>query len=170
MSEIPAGTPFIIKAEDEVDWKDATFDDKEISKDIEPTVTAGATFTGTYTATEIQHDSEEADLYEWLCDTGYGKKDSSGNLVNTWLKPKSNPHTVQPMEAYLILAEGSSYARQITVEDFDGISTSIKSLSVDDIKGLKVAEGWYTLGGVKLPGAPTEKGVYIKDGKKFVVK
>lgn len=170
MSDIPAGTPFIIKAEDEVDWKDVTFDDKEISKDIEPTVTAGATFTGTYTATEIQHDSEEADLYEWLCDTGYGKKDASGNLVNTWLKPKNNPHTVQPMEAYLILVEGSSYARQITVEDFDGISTSIKSLSVDDIKGLKVAEGWYTLGGVKLPGAPTEKGVYINNGKKVVIK
>lgn len=170
MSEIPAGTPFIIKAASEVNWEDAVFADKEISKDINPTETAGATFTGTYTAATIQHDSEEADLYEWLCDTDYGKKDASGNLVNTWLKPKSNPHTVQPMEAYLILAEGSSYARQITVEDFDGISTSIKSLSVDDIHGLKVAEGWYTLGGVKLPGAPTEKGVYINNGKKVVIK
>ena len=28
---------------------------------------------------------------------------------------------------------------------------------------------WYTIGGMKLNGQPTAKGVYIKDGKKVVV-
>ena len=32
------------------------------------------------------------------------------------------------------------------------------------------AEGWYTLNGVKLQGAPTEKGIYINNGKKIVIK
>ena len=29
---------------------------------------------------------------------------------------------------------------------------------------------WYTIGGVKLNGRPTEKGVYIIDGKKVIIK
>ena len=32
------------------------------------------------------------------------------------------------------------------------------------------ADGWYTLDGRKLSGKPTQKGIYIKDGKKMVVK
>jgi hypothetical protein len=32
------------------------------------------------------------------------------------------------------------------------------------------AEGWYTVNGIKLQSAPTEKGVYINNGKKVVVK
>ena len=31
-------------------------------------------------------------------------------------------------------------------------------------------EGWYTLSGIKLPGKPERKGVYIFNGKKYVVK
>lgn len=32
------------------------------------------------------------------------------------------------------------------------------------------ADGWYTLDGRKLSGKPTQKGIYIKDGKKIVIK
>jgi hypothetical protein len=31
-------------------------------------------------------------------------------------------------------------------------------------------EGWYTVNGMKLNAAPTQKGTYIKDGKKVFVK
>ena len=31
-------------------------------------------------------------------------------------------------------------------------------------------EGWYTLSGIKLPGKPDQKGVYIFNGKKYVIK
>ena len=31
-------------------------------------------------------------------------------------------------------------------------------------------DGWYTLNGIRLQGAPTEKGVYINNGKKIVIK
>ena len=48
-------------------------------------------------------------------------------------------------------------------------TTSIKSLSVDDVNGLNV-KGWYTVGGMKMQNAPTQKGVYIKDGKKVIIK
>ena len=43
-------------------------------------------------------------------------------------------------------------------------------MNVDNL-GIKMSpEGWFNLRGMKLQGAPTEKGVYIKDGKKIVIK
>jgi len=180
MDNIPAGTPFIIKPAQAVNWfQDANTDDvndivfttEDITYDITDAVSDHATFTGTYKTNETVKwgqnvDGEEnADAkYRWLCDKTY-----SDGTRNAWLNPKSSAHDLTAMEAYLILDAGAQQAR-IFVEDFDGNTTSIQSLSVDDIQGLKVAEGWYTLGGVKLQAAPTEKGVYIKDGKKFVIK
>jgi hypothetical protein len=75
------------------------------------------------------------------------------------------------MEAYLT-AEGktwTSYAPNITVEDFDGQTTAIKSLSADEIHGLNV-KGMYNLNGMKMNNVPTQKGVYIVNGKKVVIK
>ena len=31
-------------------------------------------------------------------------------------------------------------------------------------------EAWYTLDGRKLQGKPTQRGIYIKDGKKMLIK
>ena len=39
-----------------------------------------------------------------------------------------------------------------------------------DINPQAVGEGWYTVDGMKLDAAPTQKGVYINNGKKVVVK
>lgn len=168
MDEIAAGTPFIIKPAEAVNWSDFKLVDeaaKKISKNITPTVTAGATLTGVYKNTTIKNDPDG--LVEWLCDTGY----KDGTKGNNWLKPKNSAHDVMPLEAYMILAEGSSYAPVITVEDFDGYTTSIQTLNAGEINDLNVAaEGWYTLQGVKLDSAPTEKGIYIFNGKKVMVK
>ena len=55
-------------------------------------------------------------------------------------------------------------------EELDGSTTAIKSIEADEIGGKKSAEGWYTINGVKLQNAPVEKGVYIQNGKKVVIK
>ena len=72
-----------------------------------------------------------------------------------------------PLSAYFQIPAGSP-ARTIEFEEADGTVTAIKAVAAD-FNG-KNAEGWYTIGGIKLQAAPTEKGVYIKDGKKFVIK
>ena len=54
------------------------------------------------------------------------------------------------------------------LEDIDGSTTAIKSVNADNFS--TKLNGWYTLDGVKLQVAPTQKGVYIKDGKKVVLK
>ena len=107
--------------------------------------------------------------YRWLCDTSYGKKDEKGNLVNQWLNCKNNAHPLKPMEAYMVLDQ-EAVKVHVLVEDFENGTTTIKSLSADNIQDLKVAEGWYTINGMKLNAAPTEKGIYINNGKKVVVK
>ena len=179
---ISAGTPFLVKfaanADDEeneitkVDWSlfdfgEATF---AIDDETHATETEFVTFDGTYEAFSMQNnkkvDDNGADLQDrvwWLCDTDYNGK-------NTWLKPTNKPHTVAPMEAYLVAAEGwTSYAPTITVEDFDGTVTAIKSISANEIHNLN-AEGMYNLNGMKMNSVPTQKGVYIVNGKKVVIK
>ena len=178
MDKIPAGTPFLIKfakkdndaANQVVNWatdfKKATYGTVTIEQDITDTETEYVDFTGTYTAKNLQglKDDNGGEKVWWLAQKAY-KGD------NNWKKPKTNMHTAAPMEAYLT-AEGktwTSYAPNITVEDFDGSVTAIKSLSADEIHGLNV-KGMYNLNGMKMNNVPTQKGVYIVNGKKVVIK
>ena len=180
LDKIPAGTPFLVKfaaktgdtEETKVDW--STFDfgaaTFNIKDDLNDVVTDYVSFKGTYAPFSMQNNKKYADngadLQDrvwWLCDTDYNGK-------NTWLKPTNKDHNVAPMEAYLIAAEGwTSYAPNITVEDFDGSVTAIKSISADQIHGI-TAKGMYNLNGMKMNNVPTQKGVYIVNGKKVVIK
>ena len=68
---------------------------------------------------------------------------------------------------------GSASARELTFtfEEADGTTTAIRAISVDkDENSESVKAGWYTIGGMKLQGAPAQKGIYIHNGKKIVVK
>ena len=77
----------------------------------------------------------------------------------------SDPYTVVPTAGYFKMADAQA---RIFVEEPDGTTTVIKGITTEGV-AIPV-EGWYTLNGVKLQGAPTEKGVYINNGKKVVLK
>ncbi len=68
--------------------------------------------------------------------------------------------------AYLNVTSGTD--ARIFVEEADGTITAISNITADGV-AMK-AEGWYTVNGIRLQGAPTEKGVYINNGKKVVIK
>ncbi len=51
-------------------------------------------------------------------------------------------------------------------EEVSSIATSISETTRDKIQ----SEEWFTLEGMKLNGKPTEKGIYIRNGKKIIVK
>ena len=185
MDELPAGVPFLIKPAKNLDWADFNLGTvgsapvkKTIEKDITP-VTAQyqskklVTFTGTYATNEVlgvpdkpsESTATICDRVWWLSDTSYGS-----TPLNDWRKPKNNAHPLKAMEAYLIAGEGwTTYTPNFTVEDFDGQTTSIKTLGAESIHNM-LTEGWYTLNGVKLQSAPTQKGVYINNGKKVVIR
>ncbi len=142
--------------------------DKEIhAYGVEGIVTIKGTYESGITLGPVGTAATDPDRVWWLSDTDY----QASKIANDWRKPKSKPHTLAPMEAYLEAAEGwTTYAPIITVEDFDGQTTAIKTLNADKINGLNVSEGWYNLNGVKLQSAPTQKGVYINNGKKVIIK
>ena len=72
------------------------------------------------------------------------------------------------LKAYITAKPGVSEAPIINIEEADGTITSINAVTAEKINAVK--EGWYTLNGVKLNAAPAEKGIYINNGKKVVIK
>ena len=51
--------------------------------------------------------------------------------------------------------------------NIDGETTGIDNTQLSTVNS---NDGWYTLDGIKLNGEPKKKGIYIKDGRKVVVK
>lgn len=81
-------------------------------------------------------------------------------------------YTLKAHSAYLPLLTSSVYtgggAIAITMDFGDGEVTDINKVEADD--DANTDGDWYTLNGLKLEKKPTKKGVYIKDGRKVVVK
>ena len=63
--------------------------------------------------------------------------------------------------------DGEAKAREFVV-NFDGETTGISNTDRTDYTDK--ADAWYTVNGVRLSGKPNAKGMYIKNGKKVVVK
>jgi len=78
-------------------------------------------------------------------------------------------------QKWVMYYDGSPYDGPLLIipTGSDFLPTSIDAARLND-KGQmindKVRDGWYTLDGRKLDNVPTAKGVYIKDGRKIVIK
>ena len=153
MGTIPANTPFLVKTSEEVDMNEVTFEDVVVKKsDTNKPVIAltekGVKFYGLYIAKS-------------------GLTANERTVSNdTWIKDNSKA-TLLPLAAYL---ETTNANARIFVEDLDeNGTTAIKELNMSTMVATAV-DGWFTLNGVKLQGMPTEKGIYINNGKKVVIK
>ena len=180
---ITANTPFMVKTIGKITTTDATesgtitgiidFGTKTIKAPASATVSAdldnGFKLVGTYTNKVLDKtmpmDDNNAGLYKFL----YGDDDSQ---YRTFGSTSSNSWTIVPFDAYVDLSGDAASAPSVIFEfeDKDGIVTAIKSIDADINVNSISAKGWYTINGMKLEGAPAQKGVYIKDGKKVVVK
>ena len=169
--EIPANTPFCVKVAQDFDYEDALEFERSdkfapftivnpaadivVAKDFENEW--GYTFEGTYKQ-ELVVSSETPDL-RFLGPTKW-----------YFVKPESTTtkYYMQPYTGYVNLGAGSA-TREVTFtfEEEDGSTTAIKA--VDFMNGNKAnAEGLYRVDGIKLNTAPTQKGVYIQNGKKVL--
>ena len=82
-------------------------------------------------------------------------------------------HKMLTTDAYLSFASADDAAgARIFIDEEDGTSTAIDAIGVEPVEAAptKLAEGWYTVNGVKLNAKPTQKGAYIFNGKKVYVK
>ena len=95
----------------------------------------------------------------------YSATDKNGILQGQFAKVGAKTH-IKPFRAYLRL-NTSSAPEFISVDWGDGM-TSIVPLDKEQIH--QDADGWYTISGFRLPNKPTEKGIYIHNHKKKVVK
>ena len=158
MQTIPANTPFLIKIATAKETpmafgvKHIAYAADPVSKDV-----AGNEFHGVFKSTTL-----EASDYLWTmvpANNRFEKLDQNGTTltpINAYLKTKNNLDAFAPV---------------ITVEDFDFASgtTSIKTLNAETMNAFS-ADGWYNLNGTKLQSVPTQKGVYIQNGKKVIIK
>jgi hypothetical protein len=157
--EIEANTPFLIYPSGvKNNLNQIVIDLTEVNKPaatVEVADKGGNKFVGTYKTTPI-----------WGQDYRYFSK---GMWYDARNYTEASPANIKPLRGYLDLSENANAAgARIFIEEPDGTTTAIKAITGEVIS--KSAEGWYTIGGVKLQGAPAQKGVYIKDGKKVVVK
>ena len=168
MREIEANQPFLFKVyngtnNDETlktfDMKDLQFTGKKITyaQQAESEDARGNKFFGIYETTTLANKDGEPKLY-WLFNHKSGK----------FSKYTGNSRTIDPMTGYLKTATEIDAFARITVVEEDGTVTAISTINADG-EAVK-ADGWYTINGVKLQGMPTEKGVYIQNGKKVVLK
>ena len=76
--------------------------------------------------------------------------------------------TVAPNKAWLQFPVYSASIRTVTF-DIEDEATEIEEVDIEQL-AVDIDDSWYDLQGRKLDGQPTTKGVYIKNGKKVVVK
>lgn len=96
-----------------------------------------------------------------------------GNEGNTWNLIMNDGKFVKAIDG--TLAGGLAYLPRT----FEGGEAKELSLTTDEPTGIKTIDNgeptvdngaWYTIDGTRLQGEPTTKGIYIKNGKKIVVK
>ena len=98
-------------------------------------------------------------------------KDDVTNLYlgsnNTLYYPNVDGFKVNAFRAYFKVSDSLGAMGFNIIADFgDGSTTRIQNIESTG----SAADSWYTLNGVKLNGKPTQKGVFIHNGKKEIVK
>ena len=82
---------------------------------------------------------------------------------------KSANVTLVQTNAYLEFPTAGAAAKaRIFIEEEDGTFTAINGVAAEADAAV-AGEGWYTISGVKLNAQPTEKGIYIFNGKKVAI-
>ncbi|MBQ7180273.1 MAG: leucine-rich repeat domain-containing protein [Bacteroidaceae bacterium] len=149
---IEAGKPYLVKVQ--ANMENPTFDGVTISKTAVTTETTAVDFVPTVGLTEITGDTDDILFL------------SSGN---TLLHPSSLPNNMKGFRAYFQLkGEVASLARAFSLDFGDGETTGI--ISLKNGQPAAAQDGIYDLLGRKIEDQPTQKGVYIKNGKKVIIK
>lgn len=159
-----ANKPFMLKTTEpitgNVTFEGVTIKAPQSIEDCTVDAGKGVKFIGTYAEKEVSATDNgkiwfmEGDETEWA----------------TIFEGSTSTWTLVPFEGYVDL-NGAAGARNIIfiMEELDGSATAIKSINADKLNG-KIAEGMYNMNGMKMNSVPTQKGVYIVNGKKVVIK
>jgi len=153
---LKAGDPYFVVTDNGTDLTNPIFENATIEYQTPSTVSVtGANLVGTFSPYTLTAGSKNM-LY------------LQNNLLY-W--PETGDATINAFRAYIQLDEAVAAPMQNVILDMgDGIQTSLRQ--IDNGQWIMDNEGgnWYTLDGRQLHGKPMQKGVYVKDGKKVVIK
>ena len=124
-----------------------------ISKTAVPFTSTNVDFIPTLGLTEITGDDANDILF-----LGSG---------NTLLHPTALPANMKGFRAYFQLKGDAALARSFSMDFGDGETTGIISVSGSGFM-VNGFDGCYDLQGRRIEGQPTQKGVYIVNGKKVI--
>ena len=154
---IEAGKPYLVKVSETV--ANPVFNGVTVSSTKQNTETTAVDFIPTLGATTIGSEGDDAKTVLFL---GAGNK-----LYN----PEALPAQMKGFRAYFLLKGAAALeARAFRMDFGDGETTFISEALKVKSEEFATATGWYTLDGRRIEGQPTQKGVYIVNGKKRVVK
>ena len=183
-SNVNGGTPFIIKWDQPSGYEPYDGQNAATCSDLvspvfmgvtidaekhDATVTDVLTFTGTYAPVTTLADGDNTKLY-----LGAANK----------LYYPSKAMTIGTHRAYLQLAEGITAGEPVGTEGSgEDVRAFVLNFGDDEATGIVSAEAnsslftlhsslqdWFTLDGRRLEGQPTQRGIYINNGKKVVIK
>ena len=163
---IAANTPFIVKVDENItaaEMKRMKFTGVTIGTLEYATVNPSAGAENTVQFIGFYQENEEA----LDATTRVLRREAAGKPMAWW--PGTGIGAGQFVRTNALLqfpTEGDAQDARIFVEDPNG-TTDITGVVTVNNAGV---QGWYNMNGVKMQNAPVEKGVYIKDGKKVVIK
>ena len=164
MGLVPANTLMLFKVAKDTDCKGKKLVFKEVTISAPgegyewATDQAGHEYRGVYTYTEL------TEAHEYIYNSGQG----GVTKASTILEKKGHNAEAYPLSGYFIIDAPETANVRIFVEEIDGTVTALDAVTGEAIG--TSAEGWYTVGGMKLDAQPTQKGIYINNGKKVVIK
>ena len=173
VTAITAGTPYIIKwtkadgydaaAPADRDITEPVFNGVTLSKDFNDLKSGDGKvkFLGRYSARKYTAKEENTLLLGGGNTLYYPQPDLTD--------PKDPKYpTVGACRAFFEISNAAT-VRAFSLIFGDGSSeTGIESLSADSKDGKDGADAWYSLDGVRLSGKPTQRGIYINNGRKVI--
>jgi len=153
-SSIEAGKPYLVKVAANTNLSEAPFTGAIVSKDAQPFTSTNVDFIPTLGATTIPAGDVKNVLFM--------------AAENTLKHPSSLPANMKGFRAYFQLKGDAANAASFNLDFGNGETTGIDSLTSEPSS--KGEESIYSLDGRRLSGKPAQKGVYIVNGKKMVIK
>lgn len=152
-ASIEAGKPYLVKVAANTYLSAAPFTGAIVSKDAQPFTSTDVDFIPTLGATTIPDGDTKAVLFL--------------TANNTLLNPSALPANMKGFRAYFQLKGDAASARMFAMDFGDGETTGIIAIGTD--RAASTDNATYTLDGRRISKA-TQKGVYIQNGKKVIIK
>ena len=153
-TSIVAGKPYLVKVENDLDFSKLAMANVTVSKTLQPVTFTYVDFIPTLGSTAIEVTDAKEILFM-----------ASGNTLK---HPGSMPAYMKGFRAYFQLKGDAANAASFNLDFGNGETTGINSLTSEPSSN---GEGSiYSLDGRRLSSKPAQKGVYIVNGKKMVIK